>query len=144
MIIVTFTPHINKPRDLFRLQEFLDQVTKGDDNRELVQLPHGTRVFDHLDDTPGRGTEQVLRALSYSPKRTVVIDARDPDPICHTLRTLESFAGRRGFSARDVANRFYIISQNQISNTLNQLVSMDDEHLRVLLSKPFFDQVMFF
>lgn len=141
MITVAFTPYIKGSRGYIELQELLK---KSQDTEDLISLPNGLIETDQIEDLEGQEVKKILDVLSYEPHRALVVDARDPDLICNTLRDLQKMVGNPDFSARELRERFFIITQSSAQNILNQLITGVDQHLQTLLEKPYFDQIAFF
>lgn len=130
MITVAFTPYKEHSRGFTDLKSFLNSHIKQ--SKEIITLPQGPVEINELNNK-----EQVVKELSYNPKRTVVIDATNPDLIPDVLKALKDSIGK-DFNASDLQNRFYIISESFYGTyVLNQLITKDNTHLKNLLEKVF-------
>ena len=143
MITVTFTPFPRESKEYLNLRRLLIEHSPAPDPGS-IGLPFGTYETNELYDQNGNGGRQIVRELSYRPKRAVIIDARDPDLISDTLTALKRLVGAEAFRAGNIVGRFFIITQNPTENILNGLLSEYDEHLRTLVEKPYTDQISYF
>lgn len=143
MITVTFSPFTRQSKEYLNLRRFLIEHSPAPDPGS-IGLPFGTYETNQLHDQNGNGGRQILKELSYRPKRAVIIDARDPDLISDTLTTLRRLIGTEVFRASDMVGRFFIVTQHSAGDILNGLLSRYDEHLRNLVEKPHNDQISFF
>lgn len=141
MIITAFTPSQKGSQDYIELQKFL-QYSSSKKTKDLIKLPEGILEIDSLD-INGQEEKQILEVANYHPKRMIVIDATEPNQISHALKALISLTRDSNFNAKDLTNRFFLITKNTFGTNyeLNKLLSKDNTTLQAFLEKPFHGQL---
>ena len=137
MLVVAYTPRFSNSRGFREIENFLREATVPQGgNITLPDCISSVRtVFDNDDGTARRIVKELSKA---KPRKAVVVDATYPHTVSPTFKTLIGLIGQPGFSADDLAERFYFVTLNTYGTgyVLNGLLTKEDSHLRSLLESP--------